>query len=237
MTSNVDMIQEMIAACNAEEQVTILKYIRTKHNLHVLESTFGAPAELILEAIHRAPELTRRMMRGVIADAAFAKLTVPQLHSQGWRDVTKEGNFAYDHKLADDVGEITIQVKLQRSKKLKHVVTTGAEFGLAKDYFMVECQRTRGGSRKDNAGEKKKTRPYSFGDFDILAVSLQPSTRKWDNFLYSVGSWLMPGKEKNEIATYQPVSMSPNEDWTDDFVTVAKWFREKRTKINAGKLP
>ena len=70
-----------------------------------------------------------------------------------------------------------------------------------------------------------KTRPYRFGEFDILAVSLQPSNGHWDSFLYTVGNWLLPGSGPNEIATYQPVAIKPNSDWTADFELAAKWFR------------
>jgi len=58
-----------------------------------------------------------------------------------------------------------------------------------------------------------------------LAVSLQPSGKKWSSFRYSVGNWLLPGKGPNEIGTYQPVATSPNDDWTDDFSEVARWLR------------
>ena len=213
----------------------LFSHLRATHEIHKLESVFGASAEVILEAIHRAPELTRRMLRGVIADAAFAESTIPALLHLGWSDVMPEGNFAFDHKLKDGIGTITIQVKLQRSEKGHSLITNGMRFGLAKDYFMVECQKTRSGTGTGDDGAETKTRPYRFGEFDVLAVSLQPSTGRWDSFRYSVGSWLIPAVLPNQIATYQPVSMLPSEDWTDDFSVVAKWFREGHQKTIAGK--
>ena len=57
--------------CTAEEQAMIFRELRARHIIHDFERVIGAPAEMILEAIHRAPELTRRMLRGVIADSAF----------------------------------------------------------------------------------------------------------------------------------------------------------------------
>lgn len=227
-TTDIATIRELLVKCTDAEREAIFRELRTTIGIHELENTFGAPAEVILEAIHRAPELTRRMLRGVVADAAFAQFIVPMLAKQGWKNVTPDGNHAFDHVLADEKGPITIQVKLQRSERGAPVVTTGTKFGLAKNMYMVEPQRTRGGKKRgaaeDDAADNK-TRPYRYGEFDVLAVSLQPSTGNWTSFRYTVGNWLLPGKGPNEIATYQPVAMQPNADWTDDFATVAKWVR------------
>ncbi len=218
-------IRHLLSQCSPEEHKTVFKELRSTHEIHQLEHIFGAPAEVILEAIHRAPELTRRMLRGVIADAAFAQFVVPALADKGWKDDTPEGNHSFDHLLRDSNGPITIQVKLQRSEKGQPVITSGTRNGLAAGMYMVEPQRTRGGKVKDKEGKEQKTRPYRYGEFDVIAVSLQPSTGRWDTFRYSVGNWLLPGPGANEIATYQPVAMKPNDDWTDDFDTVASWFR------------
>ena len=37
--------------------------------------------------------------------------------AEGWRDVTAEGNYAYDYRMDDGDGPITVQVKLQRSER------------------------------------------------------------------------------------------------------------------------
>lgn len=235
--NNLDAIKRLLAGCTDEERRAVLREIRQTVQLHQLEVDFGAPAEVILEAIHRAPELTRRMLRGVIADAAFATMVVPELRELGWSDVTPEGNFAFDHALADAHGRVTVQVKLQRSERGQPVITTGSKYGLAAGMFMVEPQKTRSGKKRTNGGADEdsadgadKTRPYRYGDFDILAVSLQPSTGDWSRFRYTVGDWLLPGKGPNEIATYQPVAMTPDADWTDDFNEVARWFRSGTSK-------
>ena len=86
---------------------------------------------------------------------------------------------------------------------------------------MTETQKTRTGTD----GEDNKTRPYRYGEFDILAVSMQPSTGKWDRYMYTLGRWLLPGKNAGEMATLQPVATVSNEFWTDDFRTAAQWFR------------
>lgn len=214
-------IRELLTQCSPEEQEALFRELRQRHIIHEFERIIGAPAEMILEAVHRAPELTRRMLRGVIADAAFRTFVVPAVEAQGWRDVTPEGNFTYDYVMEDAQGKVSVQVKLQRSVNGSPVKKDGARFNFAGEVFMTETQKTRTG----NDGGGQKTRPYRYGDFDVLAVSMQPSTGKWDRYMYTLGRWLLPGKGENEMATLQPVAMAPNEFWTDDFVTVAAWFR------------
>jgi hypothetical protein len=229
-------ISEILEQCSDEERKALFKALRATHQIHELETVFGAPAEIILEAIHRAPELTRRMLRGVIADAAFAQFTIPMLAEHGWKDVTPPGNFTFDHVLDDGKGKVSVQVKLQRSAKQKAEITTGRNYGgIAPGLFIVETQKTRGGTKKGSDGQEENTRPYRFGDFDVLAVSLQPSGQKWSSFRYTVGRWLRPGSNANDIHTYQPVAMGPNDDWTDDFAEVAKWFRSDVKKTIADK--
>lgn len=214
-------IRELLARCSAEDRELLFRELRAVHQIHEFEAIIGAPAEMILEAVHRAPELTRRMLRGVIADAAFRTFVLPTLTPYGWRDATPEGNFAYDYKLADEIGPVTVQVKLQRSERGSPVVRKGKRFGLAPEVFITETQKTRTGT---DSGEKL-TRPYRYGEFDILAVSMQPSTGAWDRYMYTIGRWLLPGKQEGEMATLQPVTKEPGEFWTDDFRTAAQWLR------------
>lgn len=214
-------IRELLAQCTVEERAQLFHELRATHRIHEFEGVIGASAEMILEAIHRAPELTRRMLRGVIADAAFRQYLAQHLVGHGWMDATPIGNFAYDYKLADGVGQVSVQVKLQRSELGKPVVKSGLRFGFGPEVFMTETQKSRNGTDVDD----KQTRPYRYGEFDVLAVSMQPSTGRWDRYMFTLGRWLRQGKQENEIATLQPVSMTPNEFWTDDFETVARWFR------------
>lgn len=90
------------------------------------------------------------------------------------------------------------------------------------DFYVVETQRTRGG--KTTAGEE--TRPYRFGEFDLLAVSMGASQGRWSAFRYTVQRWLLPSdKDAAHLNIYQPVPPAPNEFWTDDFVTCVGWLR------------
>lgn len=234
-------VETIVAECSPEERWALFQNLRATHQIHVLEEEFDAPAEIILEAIYRAPELTRRMLKGVIADAAFARYAATTLAEGGWRDVTPPGNFAFDCLLADVIGQVSVQVKLQRSEKGVPLITTGSNYGLAAGMFMVEVQRTRDGTKRikkdsgksptlDTKAPKVKTRPYRYGDFDVLAVALYPSTKNWHSFRYTVGHWLLPGKTPEEIHEYQPVAREPNEEWTDNFDEVVQWFRATQRK-------
>lgn len=124
--------------------------------------------------------------------------------------------------MRDAKGDVTVQVKLQRSERGSPVVKTGARYGFNNDVFVVETQKTRTGLSGD-----EKTRPYRYGEFDIIAVATQPSTGRWDGFMYSLGRWMLEGKGPNEMATLQPVSMEPSAFWTDSFEEVVAWFRDE----------
>ena len=98
-----------------------------------------------------------------------------------------------------------------------------ARKGFRNDMYVVETQKTRGG--KDELGSD--TRPYKFNEFDILAVCMQPSTGKWDDYMYSLDRWLIPDpKNSNLLLKFQPVAMSPNNDWTNSLETAINWFIE-----------
>ena len=218
----LNAVRELLARCTPEERVTIFNELRATHAIHPYEAAVGASAEMILEAVHHAPELTRRMLRGVIADAAFRTFVVAALEVRGWRDVTPEGDFAYDYSVDDGLGPITIQVKLQRSERGAPVVKNGQRFGFDGEVFMTETQKTRTGTD----GDANQTRPYRYGEFDVLAVSMQPSSGTWDSYMYTVGRWLLPGKTAGEMATLQPVTKVAGEFWTSDFEVATQWFRQ-----------
>lgn len=218
---HVEAIRALLAKCSPQERAAVFRDLRREHTIHAYEDMVGAPAEMILEAIHRAPELTRRMLRGVIADAAFAQFVIPTLQTSRWADKTPPGNHAYDYALNDGQGTVTVQVKLQRSERGKPSVRKGERYGLPGSVFTTETQKTRSGID----GDDNKTRPYRYGEFDVLAVSMQPSAGQWDRFMYTVSNWLIAKPGGTEMATMQPVTQEPGEFWTDDFDTVAKWFR------------
>ncbi len=214
-----DNVPKLLEECSPEERLTVFKHLRREIPIHAIEAKLNTPAELILEAMDRGSDLTMRGIRGIIAEAAFIPNVLEKL--QGYTEVEIVGDAAYDFLLEDGSGQVSIQVKIQRSERGLPKVR--------KSKFVAEVQRTRGGV---DAATGQPTRPYRFGEFDILAVSMQPTTRDWSSFLYTVGRWLLPRPASPElIEKMQPVSAHPNEDWTDDLMTCVEWFRAgmKRT--------
>lgn len=224
-------IQQMIhllRSLNAYQRREIFQYLRKEFPIHPLEEKLNVSAEIILEAIERAPDITQRGIRGLIAEASFEINVVRRL--TGWKNTTPDGNWPFDFRLADSIGEVRVQVKMQRLEKHVPLPAKRASKDLPEDCWVTETQRTRGG-KKDG----KDTRPYRFGEFDILAVSMHPSTQDWSNFMYTVANWLLPRKDDLAcMRVFQPVSRTPNDVWTDEFKKSVLWFRsgEKKSVLN-----
>jgi hypothetical protein len=103
-------------------------------------------------------------------------------------------------------------------------------------YYDVEVQKTRTGKKRipkvlalpselEAPVATFDTRPYPFGAFDILAVNMQPATRKWSDFRFTVADWLLPRPDSPSlIEIHQPVALIPDDGWTDDLNTCLDWF-------------
>jgi len=222
MDKQVEEILKLLSLCTPDQREIIYKELRKEFKIHPLENKLNITAEIILEAISKVESgLTLRMMRGVIAEAAFELEVVTKLSN--WSNITPEGDLSYDYLLSDENGEVSVQVKLQRSKTLRPMQANEAYRKFSSNLFVVETQKTRGGT---DAATKENTRPYRFGEFDILAVSMQPSTNNWSDFMYTISRWLIPqDDDKSKILKFQPVSLIVNDEWTNDFKTCVKWFR------------
>lgn len=219
-----DQLRAILNACDPAQQAGLMKMLRTEFPTHSIEREWNTSAEVVLEALARSDPLTRRMFKGILAEAACKIEVIDRL--DGWQDVTPEGgNFAYDFVVEREGFRATVQAKLQR--KVKHEpMPFKARRGHVSGFYVVETQKTRAGTKGGN-----KTRPYSFGEFDILAVSMEPTTRDWSQFRFTVGNWLLPRPDApNLLAVLQPVSLEPNEDWTDSLATAIEWFRSGQRK-------
>lgn len=225
-----NQIYELLNRCSAEERKTIFRHLRKEFTIHPIELKLNTEAEIILEAINKDDKgLTLRMIRGVIAEAAFDIEVVKKL--ENWKNETPRGDLPYDFLLTDNNRPVTVQVKLQRSKDSIPMRANQASKKFSQNLFVVETQKTRGGVDKST---NENTRPYRFSDFDILAVCMQPSTGEWSTFYYTVSRWLLPRDEAQVLMQkFQPVAMSPNEFWTDDFQTCVEWLRSDVMKTIA----
>ena len=224
--SEVEQIKELLAKCSRQQRQEIFQFLRKEFGIHPLEAELNVQAEVILEAIHKSSDLTFRGIRGVIAEAAFEVNIASKL--TGFEVVPVKGDMAYDCLLRDANGDIRIQVKMQRLKDHRPMMAKEAFQYLPADKYVVETQRTRGG--RDHA-TGKSTRPYRFGEFDILAVSFHPSTKDSNRFLYTAERWLISSPDEPEcLLKFQPVPVHPNSDWTDDLPTCISWFRSATRK-------
>jgi hypothetical protein len=209
--TKVREIRRLLSQCTAKQRRQVFDELRQSVELHPFETSINAKAEIILEALHRAPELTTRMFRGILGEATFAVTVAPAII--GWKDETPPGNHAYDTALVDSIGIVRIQSKMQRRTKGQPLIRNGKG--------IVEVQRTRTGMK---AG--KATRPYRYGEFDVLAVCMEPSHGRWDSFMYIPERWLLPRKQDRKlIEILQTISLEPDDVWTDNFDTAVVRFR------------
>lgn len=218
-------IMKTLPRCTPAQRRKIFVSLRREFPIHEIEEKLNTTAEVICQAIHRASDLTLRGVRGVIAEASFEVSVIKML--QGWTDETPSGDHPYDFRLKNSRGSVRVQIKMQRQKEHQPMTAKQAYRYLPEDFYVVETQRTRGGKDKKGAS----TRPYRFGEFDILGVSMHPSCGKWDQFFYTVSEWLVPNPEKpNELLKFQPVPKMANDCWTDNFETAVEWFRSGRKR-------
>lgn len=216
--SEVEEIRALLAKCSDEQRREIFQHLRETIPIHPFEVAINAKAEVILEALARAPDLTIRGIRGIVGEATFAVEVASGL--QGWKDVTPVGNHSYDTALADTVGTVRVQVKMQRRKNLKPLLRGGVG--------VVEVQRTRTGMKAGVA-----TRPNRFGEFDILAACMEPSHGRWNSFLYAPERWLLPRPDNQDLVMImQPLPLQADNVWTDDFAEAVRRLRSGQPRPN-----
>lgn len=224
MSSTTEEAWALLQSLSQDRRETIFQRLRHEFSIHPLEDEWNIPAEVILESIARGGDLTMRMMRGVIAETAFEMEVVAKL--DGWQGERIESNLAYDFFLTDGKGPVKVQVKLQRCKDGRPARANTGYRRFSPDMYYIEPQKTRKGEKGG-----KSTRPYRFGEFDVLAASMWPSTQDWSKFMFTPANWLLPNpKDPACILKFQPIPMQPNDDWTDDFETCVEWFRAEQTK-------
>lgn len=207
----VESIMRPLQRAPRRIQREVYRRLRSLLPRHRVEEEFGVDADVILEAIARSSDLSKRGIRGLIAEACFKISVIDAL--QGWQDITPTGDHGFDFLIRRAGRAISIQVKMLRRKSGRPMHANEAYRRFDSTYYVVETQRTRGG-RASATGED--TRPYRFGEFDILAVSMAPLTGDWSEFRFAVASALLPRPEDSRlIMKFQPVSHAPNEDWAD----------------------
>jgi hypothetical protein len=223
MSDSLANLKRLLDACTTEEQAALLDYLRSRFPQHPLEKEWGVGAEVILSAISRSSDLTKRGVRGIIAEAIFERQILTGL--KGWEGVKFIDDRPYDFLIRSDASkpkEVRIQVKLQRMKKQQAMLASEANRHYPNDMYVVEVQKTRGGI---DLQTNEDTRPYRFGEFDILAVNMHPSTKDWSKFLFTLGDWLLPRTPNTAlIEIFQPIPRFANDLWADNLKTSLQWL-------------
>ncbi len=236
MRQSLETISKLIDECSADERKALKVHLQ-RLLPHPLEIEWGIDADTILSAIRRSTDLTKRGVRGIIAEAIFENYVVPNLVASGWHSAPVAGDLFYDVLLQKGDLSARIQIKLQRLEKGTPKLYYPKHYK-ERLLYVVEVQKTRSGEKtttKTLQGTSTeitatkaiavKTRPYRFGDFDILAVNMHPSSGDWQSFRYTLGAWLLPRqKDESLIEIFQPVAATPNDVWTDDLATCLKWL-------------
>jgi hypothetical protein len=229
MSESLEALKRLLDQCAPEERIVLLDYLRARLPRHSLEEEWGVDAEIILSAISRSSDLTKRGVRGIIAEAIFERKVLGTLGD--WEAVSFLDDRPYDfliRSVALEPREVRIQVKLQRMRKQQPMLASEANRHYPNDMYVVEVQKTRGGI---DPKTDENTRPYRFGEFDVLAVNMHPSTRDWSRFFYTVSNWLIPRSPNAAlIEIFQPVPRLPNEHWTDRLDICLEWLSARQEK-------
>ena len=240
MSESLEAISRLIDQCSEEDRRALKLYLQ-KLLPHPLEQQWGIEADTILSAISRSSDLTKRGVRGIIAEAVFVNEIVPTVAGSGWQPAEFSGDQPFDALVKKGALSARIQVKLQRLEEGKPKLYYPKHYENG-SLFVVEVQKTRTGEKTatntlpgtastitTTQSVTIKTRPYSFGDFDILAVNMHPSSGSWRDFRYTVASWLLPRPANMRlIEIFQPVAATPNDVWSDNLGICLAWFESAR---------
>jgi len=232
VSADFEALKEMLRSRTPEERRQLLAVLQEELPKLPLEEEFGIDAKTICSAISRASDLTKRGVRGVIAEAVFIEHYLPDILAEsGWTVVADyvSTDLPVDVVVEKDGRQVRIQVKNQRMELGKPKETRGQ--------WAVEVQKTRTGKKKG-----KDTRPYSFKDFDLLAVCRWPSCRDWQSFVFIRAIDLLPRPKKRSLIKVMqpfPKDLTGQEVWSDNLVNslglvgqprLRKTVRKKRKK-------
>jgi hypothetical protein len=230
-----EQIEKLLRSGSIAELKALKTYL-SKQVPHPLEKEWDIDGDTILSAIRRSSDLTKRGVRGIIAEAVFETSVIPTIEGSSWENSDIEGNLSYDALFKKGKLSARVQIKLQRMESGRPKLYYPKHYDEG-SLYVVEVQKTRSGKTRAKqplqgsdasievtTSVSEETRPYRFGDFDILAVNMHPSSGNWKSFRYTLASWLLPRSNQALIDVLQPVAAVPNELWTDELKTCLSWF-------------
>ena len=94
MSETLEAAKKFLAQCTDEERIILLDYLKERLPRHPLEQDWGVDSEVILSAISRSSDLTKRGVRGIIAEAIFERNVLGKLAT--WEAVNFVDDRPYD---------------------------------------------------------------------------------------------------------------------------------------------
>ena len=157
----VEQIRQILGACTPEQRDQIVRLLRIEYRVHRIEREWNTSAEIVLEALARSSDLTQRMFKGILAEAAFKVEVIDKLTD--WSDITPTGLHPFDFMVRKGKTQVTIQTKLQRKAAgIPFLFRVPGRRGASTAYYVVETQKSRRGTDRTSGAN---TRPYRFGEF------------------------------------------------------------------------
>ena len=114
MSETLDAAKRVLAQCTDEERIILLDYLKESLPRHSLEQEWGVGAEIILSAISRSSDLTKRGVRGIIAEAIFERNVLGTLKS--WETMSFVDDRPYDFLIRSRTSQET-EVSHKRSQR------------------------------------------------------------------------------------------------------------------------
>src|SRR6266581_3727635 len=139
MNESLDNLKRLLDECTDAPRAVLLDYLKARLPQHPLETDWGVGAEVILSAISRSSDLTKRGVRGIIAEAIFERHVLGAL--KGWEAVSFVDDRPYDFLIRSkrpEQRDVRIQVKLQRMKKQQPMLASEANRNYPNNMYVVE---------------------------------------------------------------------------------------------------
>jgi hypothetical protein len=138
----IEQIRQILNACNPAQRDEIIKLLRVEYRVHRIELAWNTSAEIVLEALARSGELTQRMFKGILAEAAFKVEVIDKLN--GWEDITPSGTLAFDFVVRQAGEQVRIQTKLQRKQAGQPFMYRVPKQRGATTFYVAETQKREG---------------------------------------------------------------------------------------------
>lgn len=193
----------------------------------IKEPTHWATAEVLLDALRNRPSL-RGFTYGYVAEQKFLEHVIQPNEEvkllprdDDHKKTKSDCTILYREK------QVTIQVKSMQTNSIK----------LRDGIFHAVVQNDASDKRpiKLPHGKTVSTTCYKVGEYDLLAVALQPFRGDW-SFAFKLNQDLRltrstkypPKVQRQLLATTEPISYPLDNNWTDDFARALREVLRRR---------